>query len=189
MKVLKCPVCKTVELKAVHLETGLESYICEKCSGNWLTSEDYWAWLEQRSEILPEKPPTDEPQPIPDESTKRAKLCPECHRIMLKYKIGRNIIFPLDRCSTCSGVWFDRDEWKVLKRRNLHDEIHAIFSDKWQKQVREEERCRNLEAIFEDKFGKADYDEIRRIKQWLDAHPQRTALLSYLNNENPCEIK
>jgi len=185
MKILKCPVCKTVELKAVHLETGLQSFVCEKCQGNWLTSSDYWAWLEKHGETLPEKPPTGEPQPIPDESTKRAKICPDCHRIMLKYKIGRNITFPLDRCGACSGVWFDRDEWKVLRRRNLHDEIHAIFTDKWQKQVREEEKRRNLDAIFENKLGEEDYVEIRRIKQWIDQHPRRSILLSYLNNENP----
>ena len=41
-----------------------------------------------------------------------------------------------------------------------------------------------MDAIYRTKFGETDYTEVRRVKAWLDAHPQRQALRAYLNAED-----
>jgi hypothetical protein len=47
-------------------------------------------------------------------------------------------------------------------------------------EVQGEERCESLENICEIRF-RGDFDELNRIKQWLDEHPNREILLQYLN--------
>jgi Zn-finger nucleic acid-binding protein len=82
-----------------------------------------------------------------------AKLCPECGRILIKYGVGHGMNFTLDQCGHCLGIWFDKNEWVSLKQRNLHDEVHKVFTASWQTQARKEERKRNLERIYLNRFG------------------------------------
>jgi hypothetical protein len=42
-----------------------------------------------------------------------------------------------------------------------------------------------MRSIYLDKFGEADYAEVRRIKAWLDGHPHHQALRAYLNADDP----
>jgi hypothetical protein len=42
-----------------------------------------------------------------------------------------------------------------------------------------------MQAIYQEKFGEEDYAEVRRVKAWLDAHPQHNALRAYLNADDP----
>jgi hypothetical protein len=81
-------------------------------------------------------------------------------------------------------MWFDRDQWGSLQRRNLHDNLHQIFGEAWQRRLRIAEQRVRMDAIYRAKFGDADYAEVRRVKAWLDAHPQRQALRAYLNAED-----
>ncbi len=85
-------------------------------------------------------------------------------------------------------MWFDRNEWEVLKSRNLHDDVHTIFTAFWQSGVRKEEMRKNLDYMYLTKFGEEDYAEIKRVRAWLDEHPRRTELLAYLNDRNPLDI-
>ena len=180
---MHCPVCKTVELAPVSLEQNLQSHACRACNGHWISLGDYQTWLERKGEILPEQAPTGEVPPSTEE--KRARLCPQCDYIMLKYKAGRGMNFSLDHCAHCGGVWFDRHEWDALKQRNLHDEVYKIFTTPWQRQVRLEEARKNFSELYTVQFGADDYAEVRRIKQWISDHPKRLALLNYLNDVDP----
>jgi len=81
-------------------------------------------------------------------------------------------------------MWFDRDEWSSLQRRNLHDNLHQMFGESWQRRLRATEHRARMDAIYRTKFGETDYTEVRRVKAWLDAHPQRQALRAYLNAED-----
>lgn len=180
---MNCPLCKTHALAPVELESQLQAYRCEHCGGAWIEANDYLAWLK---EYGPPQPATPAPEgPIAVLEIDIAKLCPADGHILLKYKIGHDIPFALDRCSTCNGVWFDPHEWEALKQRTLHDEVNSIFTEPWQRRVREEEHRRTMRAIYLDRFGEKDYAELRRIKAWLDGHPQQGPLLAYLSNPNP----
>jgi hypothetical protein len=37
--------------------------------------------------------------------------CPKCHGLLERYTLMN---FPLDRCQSCGGVWFDKDEIEAI---------------------------------------------------------------------------
>jgi Zn-finger nucleic acid-binding protein len=117
-------------------------------------------------------------------NNQHAKLCPDCQVIMLRYQVGRGLSFAIDQCSRCAGLWFDQNEWETLKASHLHDEIHRILTAPWQSQVRKEEARQHLEAVYARRFG-SDYAEIKRMKAWLDAHPEKPSILAFFNDPHP----
>ncbi len=176
---MKCPICITFDLIPSSLENHLASRHCDNCGGNWIQSFEYWKWREYNRENLPEKPAEPE-APNPSTGTLVLKHCPECRSILIRYKVGHGFSFSLDQCSNCGGVWFDKDEWEALKSRNLHDDVFTIFTAPWQAQVRKEESALHQEQIYRKKFGDEGYEEINRIREWIDAHPRRHEILAYL---------
>jgi Zn-finger nucleic acid-binding protein len=179
---MKCPVCKTEDLALTQLETNLLAKECPVCKGHWLSAKQYWSWLEQHGPTLPEK--TEEAGTLTVAEHQHAKLCPECRLIMLRYQVGHGLSFAIDQCSGCAGLWFDQNEWETLKACNLHDEVNRMLTAPWQSQVRKDEARRHLEAIYAQRFG-SDYAEIKRIKAWLDAHPERLNILAFFNDPHP----
>ncbi len=180
---MNCPSCKTSGLNLIHLENELPASVCPGCGGTWISFTQYWSWLERQGPGLPERPISDPPLPVQD--SKGAKLCPECGGILTRYKVGRECAFSIDHCGKCKGIWLDKNEWDVLKHRHLHDDLHLILDPSWQRQLRREESQRKLQAIYEQKFGTETYAEIKKIREWLARQPQRSALLAYLNNDDP----
>jgi Zn-finger nucleic acid-binding protein len=179
---MKCPACKTADLSPTSLEADLPAAACVVCEGNWISSSAYWAWLERHGPTLSEKPYEGSELSVSDRQ--EVKLCPECRRLMLRYRVGHGVEFSLDQCAGCNGIWLDRDEWAALKGRNLHDEIHLVFTAPWQSEVRREETRRRLDEIYARRFGE-DYEEIKRVKAWLDAHPDRSTVLAFFNDRDP----
>ena len=181
---MKCPVCKRDNLTKCQLEADLPAYQCNKCGGIWISAAQYWKWLKRRDDDLAE-PPISIDAPLLVEEVGQAKLCPDCGHILRRYQVWPNVKFYLDHCEHCSSVWFDRDEWDVLKSRGLHAQVHIFFSDLWQEKIRAEESKRQLEKIYLDRFGAEDYGRLKEIKEWVDGHPQRGALLAYLSDRDP----
>lgn len=178
---MQCPICAPVTLQATILDTNLATQQCPRCEGLFISSADYWTWRQQHGPDLPEQ---SDPKPtLPSTESSRAKQCPFCNHLLLPYKIALDIPFTVDHCGACNGMWFDQEEWNSLQRRNLHDNLHQMFSEPWQRRLREAEHRMRMDAIYRAKFGEADYAEVRRVKAWLDAHPQRQALRAYLNAE------
>lgn len=179
-----CPVCKADPLQPTTLVDGPQTYACPTCQGHWMTADDYWLWSEQQGAPLPEKAPSGQlPTPTEDEHTRRAKLCPSCDRILIKYRIHPDLNFRLDHCAHCGGIWFDHQEWDALRDRHLHDEVYQLITPHKQKQLTQENSRRHFEQLYQARFGTEDYAELRRIKQWLWRHPNRQDLLTYLNDE------
>ena len=178
---MNCPVCKTTPLQSMTLEQQLKASSCSDCQGQWIGAVDYWQWLERHGETLPEKEPDSIPLEVAD--SQKAKLCPECRRIMLRYKVGHGLTFTLDQCSSCNGIWFDANEWDALRQRNLHDEVHLVFSAPWQAQVRREESRQVLAKLYTEWF-QHDYDKIKTIKEWIEQHPQQEKA-----TRRPCQEK
>jgi Zn-finger nucleic acid-binding protein len=101
--------------------------------------------------------------------------------------VGRNVPFTLDNCGECGGVWLDKDEWATLKTRNLHDDLHAIFTEQWQSEARREESRQTLAGMYERRFGAEGYAELQRIRAWIDQHPHKQEILAYLNDSDPLD--
>lgn len=176
---MNCPVCKSQALSHHELEHGLKACVCSQCSGKWIASYQYWKWKESSGRSLAEETPGTASNLAVEDNT-AAKLCPECGHFMRRYPVGHEAGFGLDRCGNCGGVWFDRNEWESLKGRGLHDDVHKIFSEIWQRQVRDAEHVKAMEAFYREKFGAEGYQKAQEIKTWIETHPHQAELRAFL---------
>ena len=184
---MQCPVCKETRMEPDELAENLITHACATCGGHYIKSERYFSWLKQHGENLPEKPPGEQASlPVPD--SRPGKLCPECGAFLIRHKVGHGIDFHLDRCGRCGGIWLDKNEWQVLKGRNLHDDVHFVFSEAWQTQVKQEERSKQyrdvvvgvLDGKLAQHCSQADIARLKEFKDWIDDHPCRKELYAYL---------
>jgi Zn-finger nucleic acid-binding protein len=104
---------------------------------------------------------------------------------MTKYLVGRGLEFSVDHCAGCKGIWLDRNEWEALRKRNLHDDLHSMFTSFWQAEAHRQARKKRMEQIYIDRFGDNDYSEIKRIRLWLETKTNREELLAFLTDKNP----
>jgi Zn-finger nucleic acid-binding protein len=183
---MNCPVCKSSKLVSANLESNLTSMACRDCGGNWIRGAEYWKWLEEHGPNLPERAADSEGLTLAEPG--RYIDCPECRFRMVKYLVGRGLNFTVDHCEGCKGIWLDRNEWEILKRRNLHDDLNSMLTEFWQIAAKREARMKSLEQIYVGKFGERDYSEIKRVRAWLDSHPQKQYLLAYLTDKDPLDL-
>jgi Zn-finger nucleic acid-binding protein len=183
---MNCPICKSFELAPTDLESNLNSYKCLNCQGNWIRGAEYWKWLEAHGPNLPERDDRDSGLSLAEPGV--AIDCPECRFRMVKYLVGHGFSFTVDQCDGCKGIWLDRNEWDALKERNLHDDLHAMFTRFWQAQAQKENRRRHLEQIYVNRFGEADYAEIKRIRAWLAAKTNKEEFVAYLTDRDPYNV-
>ena len=184
--VLNCPVCETSELVSTDLESNLTSFKCPDCGGNWIRGAEYWKWLEEHGPNLPERNDQDSGLSLAEPG--RHVDCPECRFRMVRYLVGHGFNFTLDQCGGCKGIWLDRNEWEALKERNLHDDVHAMFTAFWQAEAQKERRRKHLEEIYITRFGADDYLESTKIRAWLSARTNRQELLAYLTDHDPFDV-
>ena len=184
---MHCPCCQTSTLKRVRLDEYLAAHACGNCEGQWISSYDYWHWLEWQPDSgkIRHCDGVDLSDTISDNH--RASFCPECHHLMRRAKVGHGLAFYLDRCSHCGGNWFDRGEWEILKAHNMHDKVHLVFSEPWQSQIRQAEFNRVLEETYRSALGDEDYAQALKIRAWLEEHPHRDYILSVLNQVPPSD--
>lgn len=183
---MNCPVCKTAPLKLNTLDSALLSQSCEQCGGDWIPGAPYWKWLEEQGQNLPEIKVTTSEFPVADSPVYLD--CPECQWRMVKYMVGRGTGFSLDHCHSCKGIWLDHNEWEVLKKRNLHDDLNSMLTEFWQGEALKEERRKRFERINLAKFGAEDYAEIKRVRDWLGGHARKQELLAYLTDDDPLSV-
>jgi Zn-finger nucleic acid-binding protein len=181
---MNCPACKISnsnppKLERSELERGLFCMKCPACEGAFLEHEAYFEWAQTKMEITLVEDANFEVKP--SKETRGAKFCPACQTYLVKYDVGRNIAFSIDRCGKCGGIWLDGNEWAALKREKLQYDLHRIFSTDWQSNVRAQEHSRALQDIWREQFG-ADYDELMRIKGWIDGHAKSAEIYAFLNS-------
>ena len=176
---MNCPVCNMNSLSNIDLEEKLIGCKCSNCEGHWIKGYQYWKWLKTNPGLLLEKP-IEFSAELPVEDSGMAKICIECGHLMIRNKVGHGISFYLDRYSSCGGIWFDKNEWETLKSRNLHDEIHQIFTAAWQKDNRARERQAYHEGALVDEMGQKDFDDLKRLKSVIDNNPKKDLIIGYL---------
>lgn len=183
---MQCPVCKTNRCTVGELDNHLRATTCETCGGHWISHKEYTKWLAQCEQVRAADSFSDVEFDAKD--VHDAKLCPECGKILLKYKVGHGLDFFVDHCSGCGGIWLDGNEWDVLQGHNLHDQILNIFSTSWQSQVRGEQMAKRLDEVYANRLGEEAYEKAKTFRQWLKHHPQRQAVLAFLTDTDPYKI-
>ena len=181
-----CPLCST-PLNRTLLEANLPAFSCSNCHGLWVSANEYLTWLAPNfSYPLPEidlAHEFDTPYPVADNN--KAILCPDCGRFLRRFQIWPNRKFHLDRCSSCNGIWFDRNEWQTLQAQNLHKQINIFFTEAWQEKLRGKEMQQRFENMYVELFGQEDYEKIKSIRHWLAEHPNGNRLTAYLTDRDP----
>jgi len=175
---MNCPACEsTRSLTIAELAPGLSSYQCPNCLGNWVRLEQYTRWRERA--------PNPEATPLSSTATAAeppAKLrrCPDCSYTLARYRVASDATFVLDRCRKCHGVWFDRDEWQLVEARGLALRLADVFSDEWQRDIRQKEQAASIERMFEQRLGSEELARAREARDWINGHPKKSELLAYL---------
>jgi len=181
-----CPVCKSTPLEDRELESGLKGYGCSNCNGSWIRYCDYEEWKNICTE---ENRYTSGPDIFNLEyDTKKASLCPDCGRILIKYKVSSSLPFYVDHCGSCSGVWLDQKEWEALLNSDLQYSINSFFTSSWQEKIRKEMTRKRFEDSYRNKFGEENYQKLKEIREWIYSSEQKGELLSYLIDEDPYKI-
>jgi Zn-finger nucleic acid-binding protein len=161
-----------------EIEPGLTAYECPKSGGFWIPLQSYSAWQESHPfQNAPSAIPT---APVQDDSARRALICPESGRLLLRYRVGHGLQFHVDRSPATGGVWLDKGEWEALKSKGLHGSLHLIFTAAYQRQVRSGEYDENLKETFRDRIGAADFAKVAEFARWLASHPKRRDICCYL---------
>jgi Zn-finger nucleic acid-binding protein len=181
-----CPVCKTIPLEDKELELGLKGYVCNRCGGNWLRRQDYEAWREtdaQLSSIC-----CDNSDYSPEYDNKSANFCPDCGRILIKYKVSGNLPFYVDHCGTCNGIWFDKYEWESIVKNGLHEKVKNFFTEAWQTQIKKEMTRQRFEDIYRQKFGELNYNKLKELRKWIYESDKKGEIIAFLIDEDPYRL-
>lgn len=178
---MHCPNCGSSGLVSHEAAPGLFTLKCGMCAGTWIQASHYWAWIEKNGGNLPEQGVQDDAMKMVE--SPKARICPECGCIMCRHEVGHGVSFTVDRCSACGGFWLDKGEFEALQRRNLHDDVHFVFSQAWQQQVQRSRQDEAFEKRMRSILGPDAYEEARRMKEWLVRHPKRGALVAYLTGQ------
>ena len=182
---MKCPNCKSRPMDTTALDRGLDVQSCGKCGGCWIRRDEYTRWLVTHGPTLPQR--TEVKTPFDVSGVQDARICPDCGVIMIRYQVGHGLNFFIDRCSSCQGIWLDRNEWDALKAENLHDEIDRVFSSEWQHgEHREKMRQKILEA-HKQRLGE-DYEKVEEFRKWLQAQPHADRILAYIQDPDPLSL-
>ncbi|MDX1512915.1 MAG: hypothetical protein R3174_04145 [Gammaproteobacteria bacterium] len=180
---MNCPNCGTAELKPGKLEHNLPCLTCGDCNGALLPLVAYRYWRENFPAEVEHAEVTKAYSDSTD--TEKALLCPKCRRIMLKFRFATDVDHGIDVCSHCQEVWLDEGEWHYLRVRHIHGSLPSVFTDPWQKHLREQRTKKVLESEWRKKLGEDDFNETEKIHQWLKSHPNRSAILAFLISEDP----
>ncbi len=180
---MKCPSCKLDTLEPIQLLQELPAHQCSRCEGIFLSSIQYWDWLKSQKDLEPEIPLDDTDVVRVEENS--ARLCPDCGHLLTHYKVWPDVPFYLDSCGHCNGTWLDKNEWQTLQEHHLHNRLNLFMTRPWQQKIRAEEGRHQMDKIYRQRFGDDDYARIQEIRNWLNSHPEHSALLAFLMSEDP----
>jgi Zn-finger nucleic acid-binding protein len=175
---MQSPVYPDTAMQVREIEPGLTAYECPQSGGFWIPLSAYTAWQEKHLSLntVPSAPIT----PVQDDSGRRALVCPESGRLLLRYRVGHGLPFHVERSPATGGVWLDKGEWEALKSKGLHTSLHLIFTAGYQRQVRSAEYDQSLTETFRDRIGATDFARVSEFGEWLAEHPKRRDICCYL---------
>lgn len=180
---MKCPNCKTPELKATRIDGGLLAQGCGECGGTVVPLLYYRDWAERTANDV-QIPDSDLDASVATENESHSALaCPKCARLMTKFNISGCTKNRLDLCTNCDEAWLDNGEWELLKALQLSKNIPSIFTEAWQRKVRKEQGDIRLKERFEKIVGTPDIEKAEEIRSWLKTHEKRAELLFYIGQD------
>ena len=126
---MKCPRCKTPDLRPTLIEEYLPAMGCDSCHGSLVSLLYYRHWAETQKLAPSAEDATTPAGPVATNDTTSAIICPKCARVMQKYKLTGTVANRVDVCATCDEAWLDGGEWELLEALQLSHELPAILTD------------------------------------------------------------
>ena len=188
---MQCPECKQGDLTPTKLEPSLPARGCLTCHGAVLDLVAWRLWRERHPEEghlgEGQRGVNQGPKPEPEAPAApgRALTCPGCSRLMVRFRYTLDTPHVLDVCSHCDLAWLQENEWEWLKHLELAGTITRLFTDPWQRNLRRRRTEQTFETEWDERLGPELHEEARELKAWLDAQPNRDALLDYLRTAKP----
>ena len=176
---MKCPRCKTPDLKPTMIDEQLPAMGCANCAGTLVSLLYYRHWAERTK---PSAPAAGEPKSahVETSDTTTAIACPKCSRIMTKYRLTGCVANRVDLCGLCDEAWLDRGEWQLLDALQLSHKMPAIFTDEWQRQIRHEQSEAARRAILERTIGSDGFAKVEAFREWLAHSRHKPEVMVYL---------
>jgi Uncharacterized protein conserved in bacteria len=178
-----CPVCKNIPLEDKELNLGLKGHSCSQCGGDWIRYSDYDDWI-KTSKILNPTGLLENGYSL-EYDNKKANICPDCGRILIKYKVSGQLPFYVDHCASCNGLWLDRNEWNGIVKKNLQYQVKDFFTSNWQEKIRREMSKQRFEDSYRSKFGEEDYIKLKEIREWIYKRKLKGEMISFLIDMDP----
>lgn len=179
---MKCSSCNQGTLKPAYLDSLFACHQCDHCGGNWLYLGDYLRWQQSNPQYT-----FDENWLLDYEiqETKKSMLCPVTGAIMVKYRISSQTGHRLDLSSRVNAIWLDKGEWELLKQEGLAGQLNRIFTDPWQRKIRNQTAAETLKSMYIEQFGDEVYQQVSQMRSWLAQQPNKNELIAYLIANDP----
>lgn len=171
-----CPKCKNVSLQPTKLEADLSAAGCSNCGGALVSLLYYRDWAEGHGQPL-EHP---EGKLQEAEDTKTALTCPKCGKLMTKFHIDGATENRLDLCGSCDEAWLDKGEWALLKALELANKMPLVFTDEWQRRVRQQSMEASRQERLSALVGEETSQAVEAFRQQIKDHPHKQEILVYL---------
>jgi Zn-finger nucleic acid-binding protein len=174
---MKCPRCKTPDLLPTMIEEYLAAMACPQCHGSLVSLLYYRHWAETQKPATESNAVTTVSQP---RDTTTALMCPKCSRVMTKYKLTGDVDNKLDVCATCDEAWLDDGEWELLEQLQLSTTMPAVFTDAWQRRLRNEKTEETRRSILKTMIGDTAAAKVEEFRVWLNEQKRKSTILTYL---------
>jgi Zn-finger nucleic acid-binding protein len=176
---MKCPRCKTADLKPTMIEEHLPALGCSNCDGSLVSLVYYRHWAETQ------KPAADDaaartPAEVETTDTTVAITCPKCGKLMTKHKLAGAVSNRVDVCSACDEAWLDRGEWELLEALQLSHNMPSIFTDAWQRKIRKQVSDDVRRSILKRSIGDEAAERVEDFRSWLMGKRQKSEIMAYL---------
>jgi Zn-finger nucleic acid-binding protein len=161
------------------IEENLPAMACSNCNGSLVSLLYYRHWTEtQRPAAAANE--VSAAAIVDTTDTAMAMTCPKCQRIMTKYRLSGNVANRLDVCGRCDEVWLDAGEWELLESLQLNLKVAAVFTDKWQRRIRQENSEDARRRTMVRLMGEADTQRVEEFREWLSRHEHKSQIMAYL---------
>ena len=102
---------------------------------------------------------------------------------MGRFRVSADNLLTLDRCGSCSGIWFDAAEWEQTGAVVPLARVQHVFNDSYQRRLNQELAQRSHEAHCRGLVGDEAYERATSFRDWVNAHPRADVLRAIVNDD------
>ena len=176
---MQCPSCKKSALVPTKLADGLPSFMCQSCEGHLIEVLSYRFWSDRGSAAARDSVNLVASEPM---DSKHALVCPQCQKVMTKYRMSDAVSNRIDLCGNCGRFWIDRGEWALVRSLNLDTNLTKIFNEPWQKAIRQSQASLAKSHRLRETLNDEEYQRLVDLREWINGHALKEDILDFLNS-------